>query len=102
MGVNMSERFTLRRSLYEFIGIKDEETGRFYRFRTDYQVQDLCRLLNFLYAKSSAQDIVFNYYQDISNENLKMAEILHEYNKRLVSLEQEIKQLKNGDPTNED
>lgn len=98
----MSERFTLRRSLYEFTGIKDEETGRFYRFRTDYQAQDLCRLLNFLYTKSSAQDIVFNYYQDISNENLKMAEILHEYNKRLISLEQEIKQLKNGDPTNED
>lgn len=97
----MSERFTLRRSLYEFIGIKDEETGRFYRFRTDYEVQDLCRLLNFLYAKSSAQDIVFNYYQDISHENLKMAEILHEYNKRLTSLEQEIKQL-NGDSTNED
>ena len=98
----MSERFTLRRSLYEFTGIQDEETGRFYRFRTDYQVQDLCRLLNFLYAKSSAQDIVFNYYQDISNENLKMAEILHQYNKRLTSLEQEIKQLKNGDSTNED
>ena len=98
----MSERFTLRRSLYEFIGIQDEETGRFYRFRTDYEVQDLCRLLNFLYIKSSAQDVVFNYYQDISNENLKMTEILHEYNKRLTSLEQEIKQFKNGDPTNED
>lgn len=98
----MSERFTLRRSLYEFTGIQDEETGRFYRFRTDYQVQDLCRLLNFLYTKSSAQDVVFNYYQDISNENLKMAEILHQYNKRLTSLEQEIKQLKNGDTTNED
>ena len=97
----MSERFTLRRSFYEFIGIKDEETGRFYRFRTDYEVQDLCRLLNFLYIKSSTQDVVFNYYQDISNENLKMAEILHEYNKRLISLEQEIKQLKNGDSTNE-
>lgn len=98
----MSERFTLRRSLYEFTGIKDEETGKFYRFKTDYAVQDLCRLLNFLYDKSSAQDIVLNYYQDISHENLKMAEILREYNKRLTSLEQEIEQLKNGDQKNED
>ena len=98
----MSERFTLRRSLYEFTGIQDEETGRFYRFRTDYEVQDLCRLLNFLYDKSSAQDIVFNYYQDVSSENLKITEILHEHNKRLTSLEQEIKQFKNGDQTNED
>ena len=45
---------------------------------------------------------MFNYYQDISSENLKITEILHEHNKRLTSLEQEIKQFKNGDQTNED
>lgn len=83
----MTERFSLRRSLFEFTGIKDEESGRFYHFRKDYEVQDLCRLLNFLNDKAKSQDVVFNYYQDISNRQYRISEILHEHNKRITSLE---------------
>lgn len=43
----MSERFTLRRSLYEFTGIKDEETHCFYEIHDSAQnVNILCERLN--------------------------------------------------------